>query len=90
MKHLKYFESHYKFKIEDNYFVPKIGDYVYCINNNGVKQELELGQRYTVSEVWIDKTFRLKETDSRWMSWRFTTDPNHPIVLKVISNKFNI
>jgi hypothetical protein len=79
--------------MEDNLHF-EIGDNVYCVDNLGVEQELELGQKYTIGQVWDNDTerviFRLVETESRWMRWRFTKDKdNHPPSERVILHRAN-
>ena len=86
MKHIKKYENS-----EENYDV-NVGDTLYCINNNGVSHDLELGGKYTVDMV--DKrppfVFRLAETGSRWMRFRFSPDPNHINIVNFNVGKYNL
>jgi len=71
----------------------KIGDKIYCIDNHGVESELDLAQCYTVD--LLDKNlnvqiFRLQETQSRWMTFRFTKDENHPKLIELRSKKYGL
>lgn len=100
MKHIKTFEelvTHIvdgEEIIED--FTVEVGDNIYCIYNKGVGRELEIGEKYTVDKVWNDWNdngfiiFKLKETESRWMPWRFSKDPSHPLIVKNAAKKFNL
>ena len=87
MKHIKTFEQKYSDNIN-------IGDILYCINNKGVERDLELGGRYTVDKIYAQDTpyttFRLKETESSWMIFRFTKDQNHPVLVELNSKKYNL
>lgn len=86
MKYLKIYEELEDFDVE-------VGDILYCINNRGVDQELKIGGKYTVDMVQSDRTpvtFRLAETGSRWMTFRFTKNPNHPIIVMHNAKKYNI
>lgn len=75
----------------DDYCV-NVGDTLYCIDNNGVVGSLELGEKYTVDKVFtgFPFIFRLKETESRWMKFRFSPDPNHKNIVKYKMNKYNL
>jgi hypothetical protein len=79
---------------EDLEYDVNVGDTLYCINNNGVERELDLGGKYTVDSVRNDNAlgpiFRLAETQSRWMRFRFTPDPNHIIIAKHNAKKYNL
>ena len=108
MKHLKKFEDipdeiddatlYQKLKGDDinpDYEV-NVGDKLYCIYNNGVEQELEIGKEYTVDKVWPDEyypkntIFRLAELGSRWMKFRFSKDPNHINIVKHYTKNYNL
>ena len=83
MKYLKLYE-------EIDFSTIKEGDSIYCINNKGT--DLELGKEYIVDKVWSDREqFRLADPEfSRWMGYRFTQDPHHPVVVKADSDKYNL
>lgn len=86
MKYIKKYEEFEDYDVE-------VGDILYCINNKGVEQELELGGKYTIDMVQNDRvpiTFRLAETGSRWYNYRFTKDPNHPILVELNAKKYNV
>ena len=70
----------------------KVGDVIYCINNKGVERDLEMGGKYTIDKIcsYNPTIFRLTETQSRWMGFRFSLDPNHINIAKYNSNKFNL
>ena len=94
MKYLKNFTEGKNYM--DESFEVKVGDILYCIYNNGVEQELSIGQKYTVDKVVPSELnnglqiFNLAETNSRWMPWRFTKNPNHPIIVKYNMKKYNL
>lgn len=69
-----------------------VGDTLYCIRNNGVEQELSIGEPYTIEQIWTKDLviFRIKETESRWMKFRFSPNPNHPLIIKHNQKKFQI
>ena len=87
MKYIKRFEN---LNIDDI----NIGDILYCINNKGVELDLKLGEKYTIDKVYLQDTpyiaFRLKEIGSSWMSFRFTKDPNHPVLVELNAKKYNL
>lgn len=81
-----------EFDIDDDL---SIGDILYCINNKGVERDLKMGEKYTVDDVYNrfdpDRLcFRLKETGSRWLPFRFTKDPNHSILVELNAKKYNL
>lgn len=81
--------------MNDNDYPVNVGDVLYCIDNRGVDQDLELGGKYTVDKVNNNDInapliFRLAETGSRWMRYRFSPDPNHINIAKYKSNKYNL
>ena len=86
MKYIKEFEM-----IENDI---KVGDTLYCIDNTGVKRDLEIGEKYTVDDVLTrfdsELIIRLKETESRWLPFRFTKDPNHPVLVELNAKKYNL
>lgn len=89
MKYIKKYED--SENISDSI---RVGDILYCINS-GVGAELEIGQKYTVDQISSDSgpfchIFRLAETGSRWLPFRFTKDPNHPILVKYNADKYNL
>lgn len=83
MKYIKNFEM---FEGDDI----KVGDILYCINNKGVELDLELGGKYTVDKITQYDIFRLKETESSWMPYRFTKDSNHPVLVELNAKKYNL
>ena len=87
MKHLKSYENN---NIDD--YKVHVGDILYCINNQGVERVLEIGDKYTVDKIYNTTpfTFRLAETESRWMKFRFSPDSNHINIAKIKANKFNL
>lgn len=88
MKYIKSYEN-----TNEDYDV-KVGDTLYCIDNKGVERDLEIGRKYTVDNVYISYNgpliFRLAETGSRWMKFRFSPDPNHINIVKMKANKYNL
>jgi len=96
MKYLNAFEvwkwqKKGEFDIDDEL---SIGDILYCINNKGVERDLTLGEKYTVDDVYNrfedQLSFKLKETESRWFPYRFTKDPNHPVLIELNSKKYDL
>jgi len=71
----------------------KVGDRVYCIDNNGVEKDLDIGKGYTIDMVdnrGVIQIFRLVETESRWMGFRFSKNPRDRKILAYFANKVAI
>lgn len=85
MKYIKTYEE-----VEDNV---KVGDTVYCIepvDNLG----LNLGDAYTVDSIHKSKDGKIiydfdGDGDS-WFASRFTKDKNHPKLVNLTANKYNL
>lgn len=90
MRYIKNFETK---GISDDFDI-NVGDTLYCINNNGCEQDLTIGKAYTVDQVDdrnpYNVIFHIVETESRWMSYRFSKDPNHINIVKHNAKQYNL
>lgn len=84
MKYIKTYEE-----VEDNV---KVGDQVYCIEPE-VSMGLNPGELYTVNAIrYTSDGQTIYEIDDggEWFASRFTKDKNHPKLVNLTANKYNL
>ena len=97
MKHLKLFEERYKDLeqlIVDN-ITYNINDEVYCINDddNYIGKDLKIGEKYKITRIYEVQRkyfFELNNIPYGYYPKRFTKDPNHPVLIQLTANKYNL
>ena len=79
---MKYFKTYEKLKYQ-----------VYCLDTSLTNDDLKFGETYTVNKKYYTSggTPMYELSDVRnWFASRFTKDKNHPILLKIKTDKYNL